>query len=215
VLSLPIFDTATRSSSAYLIRYVLPRMSPPPLIGPLAQNPFFSKFANGGDVAILAGHGSPTSISGQNEKTLWDAGLYDINQTRAKVIKLVACDCGQQLCQDLVTYGKAKAVSGYSDDVLWICDPSYYFNPYGDPSSQPVMLSICDSINALLDGATAQESLDVEKNGYLKGMENVNSELEFSLLKWDYDHAVLLGDGNATIQPRPNIRIPFNPPPLL
>jgi hypothetical protein len=168
-------------------------------------------FASGGDLAILTGHGNPDEITGQGESTLWKIGSYDPRQVQNKIVKLVSCDCGQQLCADLVQNG-ALAALGFDDDLLWSADPSYYSHFWDDPYSQGIMIPIIQGINVLLDGGTAQESLDVEKAGYLQNMENAGSELMFSLLKWDYDHTMLIGNPNATISPRPNIHIPFPPP---
>lgn len=216
MLCLSVFDLPTKSSSGFLYRYALPRMNPPPLVGPFARNPFFNSFINNEGLLVGTGHGSSREYSGQWESPLLVLGQYDNRQTKDKIIKLVSCDCGQELASDLVNYGKARACLAYSDDLIWLASGFYYFNPWDCPEAKPVMLSIMNGIDCLLDGATVKESLTVEKQGYFKAMEDASSELEFSILKWDYDHAVLFGGENARLDTvRPNIRFPFPPPPML
>jgi hypothetical protein len=215
MLNLPIFDLPTKSSSGFIYRYVLPRMSPPPLIGLFARNPFFSAFINNSDFVLATGHGNVDELTGQNEVSLWLAGKYNPQQTQGKVIKLLSCDTGQILCPDLVQNGGARSALGYDEDYLWIADPSFYFHPWDDQMAGLNLKPVMDGINALLSGATAIESLNIEKAGYLKNMEDADSELMFSLLKWNYDHAVLFGDENATITPARLGVPPFPPPPFL
>lgn len=210
------FDLPTHSSSGFLYRYILPRMVPPPLMGPLARNPFFSMFVNNGDLVVGSGHGSDQSYTAQNEANIWTVGQYNSNQVKGKIIKLVSCDCGQELCQDLVQYGQAKASLGYSGDLLWLGSEDYNVHPWDSPYSKPVMLPIMYGISSLLDGATAGESLAIEKAGYLKNMEDADSELMFSLLYWNYDHAVLFGDSSARIKSKFDFGAPpFPPPPMI
>lgn len=216
MLSLAIFDMPTRSSSGFVYRSILPRTAPPPLMGPFARNPFFSHFINNSDFVLATGHGQNNEMTGQGEQSLWVAGQYDPKQTQNKVIKLLSCDTGMELCPDLVQYGKAQVAMGYDQDYLWICDPSYYFHPWDDPLAAQCLQPVISGLSVLLNGGTALESLNTEKNGYLENMTNTDSELMFSILKWNYDHTVMFGDENATVSnPGPNVRFPFPPPPLL
>ncbi len=115
----PRFDLPTKSSSSFLVRHILPRMEPPPLIGLFARNPFFSMFVNNGDFILGSGHGTSREWAGQGESPLLVAGQYDPEQVSGKVVKLLCCDCGQELGPDLVQYGNCKASLTYSDDLLW------------------------------------------------------------------------------------------------
>ena len=215
MLVAPIFDTPTRSSSSFLYRYILPRMAPPPLIGVLARNPFFSMFVNNEDFILGTGHGSPESYTGQNVADIFTIGSYSPDQVKGKIIKLISCDTGQGLCQDLVNNGAICAM-GYDDDLIWVADASYHFNPWDDQKNAGlVMMPIIAGLNCLLDGGTAGESLAVEKAGYLRNMDNAGRSFTRSILKFNYDHAVLFGDPNAMITARPHFTIPFSPPPLL
>jgi hypothetical protein len=215
MLSLSMSDAPTKSASAFIIRYILPRAGPPALVGPLARNPFFNLLIGGGDLAIFSGHGSPEEQTGEGQTPLWTVGKYDISQTEGKVVKLLSCDAGQILAPDLVQYGKAKAVLAYDQDYLWVTDSSYNWNPYDDPQAGACLLPVVAGLNALLDGATAQESLDVEKAGYMANMNNTERSFNKSILKWNFDHAVLFGDPNARITARSHFTMPLPPPPLL
>jgi hypothetical protein len=212
MLNIPLFDTPTRSSGGFLIRYILPRMGPPALVGPLARNPFFNALARNSDFILGSGHGSNDSYTGQNVTDLLTIGKYNPDHVKGKVIKLVSCDTGQGLCQDLVNNG-ARAALGYDQDLIWVADESYYFNPWDDPQAKSVMLCIRDGLNALLDGATAQESLDIEKAAYMVNMDNEGRSFNRSILKWNYDHSVLFGDKNAVLSQRAVMPTPFFPPP--
>ena len=214
MLSLPIFDIPTRSASAFCLRYIVPRAGPPALLGPLARNPFFSMLPSG-DLSILTGHGAPDSATGQGEVPLLTVGLYTPNQVKGRVFKLISCDCGQQLCADLVANGSPCAM-GYDQDLIWFIDPNYYLNPYDDEGAKFVMMPIIQGLSALMDGASCAESLAIEKAGYLQSLQQTDNPLIQSCLQFDYDHSVLFGDGSATIQKRnfPGVP-PFPPPPML
>jgi hypothetical protein len=189
-------------------------MSPPPLVGPIARNPFFSLFANNSDFVLATGHGSEDEMTLQDESLLWKIGSYDPAQVRGKVINLVSCNCGAELGPDLVKNG-ARAFLGFDQDLLWIADPADYFTPWSDSDAATCMRPIIQSINSLLDGATCAESLAIEKAGFLANAANTDFELMRALLEYDHDHAVLFGDASATIEKRPHVILPWGPPPLL
>lgn len=214
MLCLPIFDLPTRSSSGYLLRYILPRTGPRFLTGPMARNPFFSALVVGSDVVIGTGHGDPDEYSGFWDSEIWKVGKYDPRQVQGKVVKLVSCDCGAELGPDLVKNG-CLSFAGYDSDLLWLVDPIYRFNPWDDPDAIAIMGPIVAGLNVLLDGATCQEAFDTERAGFLANMGKTDFELQQDLLQYDYDHSVLYGDPGARINPRPNIKLPFPPPPML
>ena len=214
-ICLASFDLPSHSSSGYLLRYISPRAGPITLYAHLARNPFFSKFAPGSDFVLGTGHGDSDSYSAQAEDIIWKAGQYDKRQTEGKVIYLLSCDTGLELGPDLIDYGQARAFRGFTGDFLWIVQPGNWIAPYTDPHAGQILMPVVNGLNSLMDGATISEAMDIEKNSYMKSMEDTNNELLFSLLKWNYDHSILLGDPNATIKPRPKITLPIPPPPLI
>lgn len=212
-LCLASFDPSSRSASGFLLRYVVPR-APVALYGKLAHPAMLRLIAPRSDLIIGTGHGAPDEYSAQDESVVWKVGEYDPAQVKGKIVKLLACESGRTLGPDLVNNG-ALAFLGYDDDYLWLLDESRWMIPWSDPVAAPNLMPVMAGLNALLDGAKASEALAVEKAGYLKNAEDADFEMQRDLLLWDNDHAVLFGDENARISPRPHISLPFPPPPLL
>ena len=184
------------------------------LYGPMAHPFFFGKTAPFSDLIIGTGHGDYQAYYGQNESTIWKVGDYDPRQVSGKVIKLLSCKAGAELGPDLVNHG-ARAFIGYDEDFLWLADPAYYPIPWDDSLAAACLMPVVISLNALLDGATCGEAFAIEKDGLAKNAADTDIELLRSLLQYNRDHAVLLGDATATVSPRPRVPLPFGPPPLL
>jgi hypothetical protein len=75
-------------------------------------------------------------------------------------------------------------------------------------------MPVVDGLNALLDGKTAREAFEAELAQYDCYAEVEDDELVKSCIEFNRDNAVLLGDENAKIRPRPRIAFPIPPPPL-
>lgn len=213
-LMLSSFDLPSRSSSGFILRFVAARTEPFQLYGPLARRFPFSLIAPHSDIIIGTGHGTVDSYMGQQESVIWQADSINRKEVDGKVIKLVACDCGALLGPALIANG-AKCFWGYDEDLLWIADENYYYQPWGDPSAKSVMMPIVDGINCLLDGSPAEQAFAVEKNGFIKNMGNTDFGLERDCLQFNASHMVLLGDTRATVRPRLKITMPIPPPPLI
>lgn len=214
MLSLPIFDLPTRSASGFMYRYILPRMLPEVVMGPVARRPFFSLLVPQSDFILATGHGDSDTTTGQGESVIWTVSQYNPNEIQGKIIKLVQCDTGAELGPDLVKNG-AKTYMGFDADLIWIADDSYYSKPWDDPYSAACLGPIIDGIQALLDGQTCGESMAIEKSGFEKNaQDNEDFPLLQSSILFNQAHAVLFGDESATIKPRPRISLPA-PPPLL
>jgi len=214
MLSLPIFDLPTRSASGMMYRYIAPRMLPEVVMGPVARRPFFSLLVPPSDFILATGHGDVDTATGQNEAIIWTVGQYNPSEVQGKVIKLVQCDTGAELGPDLVKNG-ALCYMGFDADLIWITDDSYYAKPWEDPYSSACLGPIIDGIQALLDGQTCGESMAIEKTGF---QQNAQDNGDFPLLQssilFNLQHAVLFGDPNATVKPRPRLSLP-PPPPLI
>ena len=208
------FDLPTRSASGFLLRYVVPRLGPATLYGMLDRRTPFQLSAPQSDIIIGMGHGDVDSFTGQNEVILLEVGKYDPQEIRGKVVKLLSCQTGVELGPDLVANGCA-AYLGYTDDYLWVCDADRATVPWSDPLAAPSLMPVIDSINALLSGKTVKEALDIELEGYRRNAEMEEDELIRSLLEFNMANAILLGDGGVSVSPRPNIILPFPPPPIL
>jgi len=170
------------------------------------------------DIIIMTGHGSEDSITGQNEAVILEVGKYDPREVRGKVIKLISCECGIELVPDLVANGAACAM-GYSDDFVWVMDADLASRPWVDEEfAGKSLMPVINGLNALLDGMTAGEALQIELDGYTRNAEVEEDELIKSCLEFNRDNAVLLGSHGAKIRPRPGLFLPFRlipPPPMI
>jgi len=210
------FDLPTRSASGFLLRYIAPRVEPVQLFSFLARRLPFQLSAPQSDIIIGTGHGSKTSFTGQNENVILEVGRYNPREIRGKVIKLLSCQCGVELCPDLVKNGAACAM-GYSDDYVWVMDADLASTPWSDKMAATCLMPVVSGLNVLLDGKTAQEALDTELTQYDCYAEIEEDELIKSCIEFNRSNAVLLGAPDASVRARPGLLLPFRlipPPPL-
>ena len=214
VLAMSDFDLATRSASGFMLRYITPRVEPFQLLGILVRRLPFQLTAPQSDIIIGVGHGDIDVFTGQNEAIILEVGKYDPREVRGKVIKLISCQTGVELCPDLVRNGAACAM-GYTDDYVWVCDSDLASTPWSDKIAATSLMPIVDGLNALLDGKTAQEALDIELEGYSRNAEVEEDELVKACLEFNQSNAILLGNPEARVSPRPKITLPIPPPPII
>jgi len=211
------FDLPTRSSSGFLLRYILPRLEPAALYGMLDRRLPFQLSAPQSDIIIGVGHGQEDALTGQNEAIILQVGQYDPREVEGKVIKLLSCQTGVELGPDLVRNG-ALSFAGYKDDYLWICDADLASTPWGDKMAATCLMPVVDGVNALLDGKSAREAFDIELEGYTRNAEAEEDELIKSCIEFNHDNSVLLGDPGARVRARPGLALPFRifpPPPII
>ena len=197
-----------------MLRYIVPRVEPVQLLSILVRRLPFQLTAPQSDIIIGVGHGDIDVFTGQNEAVILEVGNYDPREVKGKVIKLLSCQCGVALAPDLVRNG-ALAVQAYRDDYLWVVDADLASRPWADELAATSLLPVIDGINALLDGKTARESLDIELSGYTRNAAVEEDELIKACLEFNRDNAVLLGDPTARVRARPKITLPLPPPPLI
>ena len=218
VLAMSDFDLPTRSASGFMLRYIAPRVEPFQLLGVLVRRLPFRLSAPQSDIIIGVGHGDVDAFTGQNEALILEVGKYDPKEVEGKVIKLLSCQCGVELCPDLVANGAACAM-GYTDDYVWVMDSDLASMPWSDKEfAAKSLMPVIDGLNALLDGKTAKEALDIELEGYSKNAEIEEDELVKACIEFNRDNAILEGDGGASIRARPSLALPFRlipPPPIL
>jgi len=218
VLSLADFDLPTRSASGYLLRWIVPRvgLEPATLHAMLARRTPFCLSAPQSDIIIGVGHGDASSFSGQNEAIILEIGKYDPREVESKVIRLLSCQCGIGLGPDLVKNG-ALSVLAYVDDYIWVCDADLASTPWADEMAATILMPVIDGLNALLDGKTCREALQVELDGYSRNAAVEEEELIKSCLEFNRANAVLLGDPEGRVTARPSLALPFRlvpPPPI-
>jgi len=210
------FDLPTRSASGFILRYVAPRVEPVQLYSVLARRRPFQLAAPQSDIIIGVGHGDAIGFSGQNEALILEVGKYDPREVDGKVIKLLSCQTGIALGPDLIKNG-ATSFLGYVDDYVWVMDSDLASTPWADNMAATSLMPVVDGLNALLDGKICREAFRIEMEGYSRNAEVEEEELVKSCLEFNRDNAVLLGDQNAKIRPRPGLLLPFRiipPPPL-
>jgi len=215
---LPDFDLPTRSASGYLLRWIVPRLEPVQLFSILDRRGPFVLSAPQSDIIIGTGHGDVNVFTGQNEEMILEIGQYNPIEVKGKIIKLLSCQCGVALVPDLVKNGAACAM-GYSDDYIWVMDQELSMTPWADKVfAAKSLMPVIAGLNALLDGKTAKEALETELAQYDCNAEVEEDELVKACLEFNRDNAVLQGDPEATIRPRPGLLLPFRlipPPPIL
>jgi len=217
VLAMADFDLPTRSASGFMLRYIAPRVEPIQLLGVLVRRLPFRLSAPQSDIIIGVGHGDVDVFTGQNEAIILEVGKYDPREVKGKVIKLLSCQTGVELGPDLVKNG-AASVLAYVDDYVWVCDEDLASTPWSDEIAATSLMPVIDGLNALLDGKSAREALNIELEGYSRNTGVVEDELVKACLEFNRDNAVLLGDEDARIRARPSLALPFRlipPPPLL
>jgi len=211
------FDLATRSASGFLVRWTVPRLEPIHLYAFLARRKPFQFSAPQSDIIIGMGHGDKDVFTGQDEAVILEVSKYDPNEVQGKVIKLLSCQAALILGPDLILNG-AEAFLGYVDDYVWVMDADLASTPWSDKMAATSLLPVIDGLNALLDGKTCREALQIELDGYTRNAEIEEDELIKSCLEFNHDNAVLLGDREARVRRRPPLPLPFRiipPPPIL
>ena len=211
------FDLPTRSASGFLLRYIAMRLEPVHLYSFLARRQPFVLSAPQSDIIIGVGHGEETIFSGHNEAVILEVGKYDPREVRGKVIKLISCQTGLLLGPDLIRNG-AESFMGYVDDYVWVMDADLAARPWADEMAATSLMPVINGLNALLDGKTAREALNIELEGYSRNAEIEEDELIKSCLEFNRDNAVLLGDPAARVRARPKLPLPFqliSPPPII
>ena len=187
------FDLPTRSASGFILRYIAPRVEPVQLYSVLVQRRLFVLSAPQSDIIIGVGHGDEDSFTGHKETLILGIGKYQPREIEGKIIKLLSCDTGVALGPDLINNG-AEAFLGYVDDYVWVMDADFAARPWADEFAATSLMPVVDSINALLDGKTCREALEVELAGYSRNAEVEEDELVKSCLEFNRDNAVLLGN---------------------
>jgi len=214
MLALPLYDLPTRSSSGFLLRWIAPRMGPVQLISILDTSGAFQALSVPSDIIVATGHGNPDILTGHKEAVILRVGDYDPKVVAGKVLKFLSCQTGNQLGPDTINNG-ALSYAGYGADYVWVVDADKWMTPWSDEFAAKSIMPVVDSINALLDGETAQTAFDIEMEGYTRNADLTENELIRSCLKYNRNNAVLLGDPEARVKPRPKITMPLPPPPII
>lgn len=211
MITLPLHDLPTRSASGFLMRYVMPRSTPPQLVGGLDRKPLFSIQAVG-DCIIGVGHGSPDAYAGHNNEILMSTD--DIPNVQDKIIILLACQTARDLGPKLIAAG-ASAYIGWQEDFVWVMDADHATTPWSDDWASPVIMPVVGCVNDVLDGKSAGEAYDRMLEEFVNAVSEEDEDLIISCLIFNQKNAVFLGDRDAKIRPTPRIKVPIPPPPII
>lgn len=214
VLAMSDFDLPTRSASGFMLRYIAPRVEPVQLFSILVRRLPFELSAPQSDIIMGVGHGDKDVFTGQHEAIILEVGKYNPKEVEGKVIKLLSCQTGVELGPDLIKNG-AASFAGYTDDYVWICDSDLASTPWADKMAASSIMPVINSINALLDGRTSKEAFDIELESYRRNIQIEEDDLIRSCLEFNCRNAVLLGDPEARVSPRPKVMLPIPPPPII
>jgi len=168
-----------------------------------------------GDTIIGVGHGSPSEFCGHNEQVIMDT--LSIPNVKGKVVILISCETGQVLGPELIKAGAASYI-GFQDDLVWVVDADLASTPWIDKLALAVMGPITNCVNTVLDGKTTGEAFAVLTEQLACNAEIEEDDLIRSCINFNKKNAVLLGDSEATVRPRPPLPLPFRlipPPPIL
>jgi len=210
MLALPLYDLPTRSASGFLIRYVLPRSSPPQLVGNMDRRQTFQLLAIG-DTIIGVGHGSATRFCGHDSQPIMD--IFSIPDVKEKVVILISCETAKVLGPELVKAG-ASSYIGFKEDLVWVMDADLARTPWSDNLAKSVMMPITNCVNTVLDGRATGEAFSVLITNLARNAEAEEDELIRSCIKFNKKNAVLLGP-EARVTARPKITTPIPPPPII
>ena len=211
MLTLPLYDLATRSASGYLIRYVVPRSAPPQLVGPLSRRQPFQMLTIG-DTIIGVGHGDPSAFCGHNNQVIMDT--LSIPDVRGKVVILISCETAKELGPAIIQAG-ASSYIGFKEDLIWVCDADLASSPWADKLAATVMMPLTSCVNSVLDGKTTGEAFAVLIEDLSRNALAEEDDLIRSCINFNKKNAVLLGDPEGRVTARPKITLPIPPPPIL
>jgi len=211
MLTLPIYDLPTRSASGWLIRYVLPRSTPPQLLGPLDRRQPFQMLTMG-DTIIGVGHGDPTAFCGHNNQVIMDT--LSIPDVRGKLVILISCETAKELGPAIIQAGAASYI-GFKEDLVWVMDADLASSPWADKLAATVMMPLTSCVNLVLDGKPTGEAFSVLIADLSRNALAEEDDLVRSCINFNKKNAVLLGDPAARVRARPKITLPIPPPPIL
>jgi len=141
-----------------------------------------------------------------------------IPDVKNKVVVLIACETGRVLGPELIKAGAASYI-GFQEDLVWVVDADLASTPWADREfAAMVMMPITNCVNTVLDGKTTGEAFNTMQEHFSRNAEIEEDDLIRSCINFNKKNAVLLGDSEATVRPRPPLPLPFRlipPPPII
>jgi len=153
---------------------------------------------------VFNGHGSDTSICGQNDKPLITLGENE-NLLDSKIVHAVSCNSAKKLGKEC----KAKVFVGY-DSIFWLyMDGNKTSKPLKDMKVKPILESALEAPKQIVKRKTAGEAYEKSQEKYQKHINELTlssskhtaEELQVILpfLHWNKNCQILHGDPSARI----------------
>lgn len=147
------------------------------------------------DLILLCGHGSSTSVSGDNEVVLDKNNSHLLN---GKVAHALSCQSAKILGKDAVKKG-AVAYVGYKEDfVAFLNNSKSISRPLEDKTAALFLDAAFTVPKILLRGASVEDAVVAAKNEYNHSIKKaINSDIQsdddqfLNWLYWDRDNLVI------------------------
>lgn len=153
---------------------------------------------------FLNGHGTRTSINGHKNKEILSVGKNE-SLLKGKIIYAVACDCGAELGNSIISNGGAKAFIGYKGKFCMPLNEGRECTPLKNHLVEAIKETSNSIPKAIIKGKTITESINIAKREgfkWIKSLQREPSEKSITLL-WVLYHnmscLVAQGDLNHSV----------------
>ena len=191
------WDEATNYGFQFRVnKYVLPYFEKSfivtKLFGNSARRNNFMNEVKREDIYYVSGfgHGAYDEFTGHNGETLWKiSDNIPVEEVSGKIIHLLSCQAGKLLGVNLVAKG-AKCYFGYTENFIFVIDPSHTGNIVDDPYSDPFFRADSEIDRRFVDGLSAKEVHEKVINLYEDLIDEWTERDWYvaAYLNWDREH---------------------------
>lgn len=155
-------------------------------------------------LAFFNGHGNEETVFGHADKPILDGN--NVALTKDKIVYALACSSLVMLGEIAVKKG-AKAYIGYSEEFMWVGEPSKSAVPDKDKNAAPFRKACHMLIHSLVSGFSVGKSMDKTKQEYKKLIRTYGSSRDDPYgdapaigfaLAWNLSYLDLVGDSEAS-----------------
>ena len=155
-------------------------------------------------LVFLNGHGNEETVFGHQDKAVLDQNNVEL--TKDKIVYALACSSLVILGRIAVKKG-AKAYIGYSEEFMWVGEPSKSSVPDKDKNAVPFRKAGHILINSLVSGLSVGKSIEKTKQEYKKLIRTYGSSRDDPYgdapaigfaLAWNLSYLDMVGDFEAS-----------------
>ena len=155
-------------------------------------------------LAFFNGHGNEEIVFGHQDKPILDEN--NVGLTKDKIVYALACSSLVTLGEVAVRKG-AKAYIGYSEEFMWVGEPSKSAVPDKDKNAAPFRKACHVLINSLVSGISVGKSIEKTKQEYKKLIRTYGSSQDDPYgdapaigfaLAWNLSYLDMVGDSEAS-----------------